>query len=58
MWKSKEQIVKALHDKETTLKSVQNSVSRYRQTGDLDRVILLVTAIETYKHQVKFRPSF
>lgn len=48
MYRTVEQIVKALHEGTTTLKSMRNSVSRYRKVGNLECVIMYMTAIETY----------
>ena len=53
MYRSVQQIVEALHTGKTTLKSMRNSVSRYRRVGDLACVIMYMTAIETYLHEVK-----
>lgn len=53
MYRTVEQIVKALHTGKTTLKSMRNSVSRYRQTGNLECVIMYMTAIETYLYEIK-----
>lgn len=53
MYRTVEQIVTALHTGKTTLKSMRNSVSRYRQTGNLECVILYMTAIETYLYESK-----
>ena len=53
MYRSVQQIVEALHTGKTTLKSMRNSVSRYRRVGDLVCVIMYMTAIETYLHEVK-----
>ncbi len=53
MYRTVEQIVTALHTGNTTLKSMRNSVSRYRQTGNLECVIMYMTAIETYLYESK-----
>ena len=53
MFRTVEQIVDALHTSRTTLKSMRNSVSRYRKIGNLECVIMYMTAIETYLHEVK-----
>lgn len=53
MYRTVEQIVTALHTGKTTLKSMRNSVSRYRQTGNLECVIMYMTAIETYLYESK-----
>ncbi len=53
MYRSIEQIVEALHTGKTTLKSMRNQVSRYRNIGNLECVILYMTAIETYLHESK-----
>jgi signal recognition particle GTPase len=53
MFRTVEQIVGALHQGKTTLKSMRNSVSRYRKLGNLECVIMYMTAIETYLHEVK-----
>lgn len=55
MYRSVPQIVDALHTGKTTLKSMRNSVSRYRRIGQLDCVIMYMTAIETYLHEVKLQ---
>lgn len=57
MYRSIEQIVEALHTGKTTLKSMRNQVSRYRQIGNLECVILYMTAIETYLHECKQKES-
>ena len=48
MYRTSEEIVKALHQGTTTLKSIRNSVSRYRKIQRLDCVLIYMTAIETY----------
>lgn len=53
MYRSVEQIVEALHTEQTTLKSIRNSISRYRKIGNLECVIMYMTAVETYLHEVK-----
>jgi signal recognition particle GTPase len=53
MFRTVQQIVDALHQGKTTLKSMRNSVSRYRKLGNLECVIMYMTAIETYLHEVK-----
>ena len=53
MYRTVEQIVKALHEGTTTLKSMRNSVSRYRKVGNLECVIMYMTAIETYLMESK-----
>lgn len=55
MFRTAEQIVDALHAGRTTLKSMRNSVSRYRKLGNLVCVIMYMTAIETYLHEVKMK---
>lgn len=55
MFRNTQQIVEALHSGKTTLKSMRNSVSRYRRIGNLECVIMYMVAIETYLHQVRFR---
>lgn len=54
MFRNTQQIVEALHSGKTTLKSMRNSVSRYRRIGNLECVIMYMVAIETYLHQVRF----
>lgn len=53
MFRNTNQILEALHSGRTTLKSMRNSVSRYRRIGNLECVIIYMTAIETYLHQIK-----
>lgn len=53
MYRSVEQIVESLHKQHTTLKSIRNSISRYRKLGNLECVIMYMTAVETYLHEVK-----
>ena len=53
MYRSIEQIVEALHSGKTNLKSMRNQVSRYRSTGNLECVIMYMTAIETYLHELR-----
>lgn len=47
------QIVEALHTGKTSLKSMRNAVSRYRKLGNLECVIMYMTAIETYLHETR-----
>lgn len=53
MYRSVSQIVEALHTGKTSLKSMRNAVSRYRKIGNLECVIMYMTAIETYLHEQK-----
>lgn len=53
MYRSVKQIVEALHTGKTSLKSMRNAVSRYRKLGNLECVIMYMTAIETYLHETR-----
>lgn len=53
MYRSVAQIVEALHSGKTSLKSMRNAVSRYRKLGNLECVIMYMTAIETYLMEAK-----
>jgi len=55
MYRSVEQIVQALHSGQTTIKSIRNSISRYRKLNNLACVVMYMTAVETYLHDVKLR---
>ncbi len=54
MYRTSQQIVKALQSGKTSLHSVRNSISRYRKIGNLECVILYMTAVETYLHLERF----
>ena len=49
MYKSSDEILKALREKTTTLKSCQNCVSRYRKLKQIENVMMFTEAIENYK---------
>ena len=55
MYKSSDEILTALKGGSTTLKSCQNSVSRYRKLKQIANVMMFTEAIEYYKmfHKVK-----
>ena len=52
MYRSVDEIVNALKSGKTNLKSIRNSVSRYRRIKRLDCVVMYMTAIETYLMEV------
>lgn len=49
MYRNSDEILTALKEGNTTLKSCQNSVSRYRKLKQIANVMMFTEAIEYYK---------
>ena len=52
MFRTVKQVEDSLVSGKTSLKSVQNSISKYRRRGDLDITLMFIEAKERYLHKL------
>jgi hypothetical protein len=52
MFRTVQQVEDSLVSGKTSLKSVQNSISKYRRRGDLDITLMFIEAKERYLHKL------
>ena len=58
MFRSKEAVKVALHNKETTVKYMKDAAARYRRKGDLELTKMFVLAVEEYLHEFRFPEEY